>query len=261
MAPHASIGELTAKMAQALARKLSGFFKVDEALEALLGELCVDVVEFPPGSVIVGQDAPYGPVHLIESGWVVRAKHLQDGGRQIVNLAVAGDFVGLNALLFETSDFHHECKTAVIAFRIDANALRRGLATMPNLAPALFWANAHEEAILAERIVSLGRRTARARAAHVLCEIIARLEIVMGPVTPEVAIPLSQQDMADILGINVVHANRVLRALEREGVATFRKGLLLAQDVERMRRIAGFEAGYRHFTRRLTPTPAPLLLS
>lgn len=261
MAPHASTEDLTANMAQALARKLSGFFRVDAALETLLGRLCVDVVEFPPGSVIVGQGAPYGQVHLIESGWVVRAKHLQDGGRQIVNLAVAGDFVGLNALLFETSDFDHACKTAVTAFRIDADALRRGLATTPDLAPALFWANAHEESILAERIVSLGRRSARARAAHVLCEIIARLEIVMGPVTPEVAIPLSQQDMADILGINVVHANRVLRGLEREGVATFRKGVLLAQDVGRMRRIAGFEADYLHFTRRLEPTREPRLIA
>ena len=118
------------------------------------------------------------------------------------------------------------------------------------LSAALFWVNAHEESLLAERIVSLGRRSARQRTAHVLCELISRLEIIGIDDAEKFVVPISQEEFADVLGISVVHMNKTLRALGREGVISFRNALLLVRNRARLEQIAGFESGYLQFTRR-----------
>ncbi len=237
-------------MSEALARKLGGYFPVTAATNALLASLCEERVEFAPGDTIVRQDAPYDAVYLIDNGWALRSKNMENGSRQIVNVALPGDFVALNALLFQSSDFEHVARTHVTAYRVAPQRAREAFHSVPNLSAALFWANAHEESMLAERIVSLGRRSARVRTAHVLCEFVARLEILDEVSFPELAIPISQEDFSDILGISLVHMNKVLRALDREGVITFRNGMLMLHDRRQLQRIAGFDAGYLHFTRR-----------
>lgn len=247
---HLRVVDRMQAMTEALARKLSGYFPVTETTTALMSSLCDQQVEFAPGDVIVGQEAPHTAIYLIDNGWALRARNMENGARQIVSVALPGDFVGLNALLFPNSDFEHTARTNVAAFRIDPERARQAFHSVPNLSAALFWANAHEESILAERIVSLGRRSARVRTAHVLCEFVARLEILEEARFPELALPISQEDFADILGISLVHMNKILRALDREGVITFRNGMLFLHDQVRLRQIAGFDAGYLHFTRR-----------
>ncbi len=248
---HMPTSQRFSEMSDALCRKLGGFFDVSHDVRHMLSSLCDEIEEFAPGQALVRREERYSSVYLVETGWVFRSKTLDNGARQIVNVAVAGDFVGLNALLFPESDFDHECKTAVTAFRIPPARLKEALTSAPELTPALFWANAHEESMLAERIVSLGRRSATARAAHVLAEFLARMEIVDGNESvSQLAIPISQEDFSDILGISVVHMNKVLRRLEKDGVISFRKGVLMVYDRAALERVAGFEEGYLHFTRR-----------
>ena len=69
-------------------------------------------------------------------------------------------------------------KTPVSVFRFEPVAIVDLFALYPHLAVALTWSNAHEESMLAERVVSLGRRNARERMAHVLCELAARMRII-----------------------------------------------------------------------------------
>ena len=233
-----------------LLKKVSGFFEVTDDVRMIFAEICTDLVEFDAGTVIVPQDGQYGDVYLLDRGWVIRSRHLENGARQIVNVALPGDFVAMNALLFSTSDFELSCKTDIAAYRLPADRLGSALMRNSMLAAALFWVNAHEESLLAERIVSLGRRSARQRTAHVLCELMSRLEII-GIDDPErFMIPSSQEDFSDILGISIVHMNKTLRAFERENVISFRNALLLVQNRKKLEQAAGFDSGYLQFTRR-----------
>jgi CRP-like cAMP-binding protein len=238
-------------MNDALERKLSGFFALSEPIARMLTGLCEEARTFEAGEVLVEQGARYNHIWLVESGWVVRARAMPNGARQIVNLALPGDFVGLNALIFDASDFLHSCRTQVTAFAMTPQRFNDAVGREPALMAAMFWANGHEESLLAERIVSLGRRTARQRAAHVLCEFMARLEIIGADDPAHFIIPLSQEDFADILGISIVHTNKVLRSLHHDGVVEFRLGMLHVHDRAALQRIAGFENGYLHFTKRL----------
>ena len=237
-------------MSRAILRKISGFFTVTESVIGLFNDICKDRVEYAPGTILAGQGGEYGDVLMIDSGWVIRSRYMENGSRQIVNVAVPGDFVALNALLFTTSDFELRTKTSVLGFRFEPMALRNALLSEPSLSAALFWVNCHEESILSERIVSLGRRSARARIAHVLCEFIARLEIIGIDDAEMMALPISQEEFSDILGISVVHTNKTLRAMDRDGILTFRNEMLVIADRARLEREAGFDGGYLHFTRR-----------
>ena len=236
-------------MVEELVRKLSGFFKLREETAEDLVNLCSEVRSFAPKERIAASGEPYRGIYLVRNGWAMRSRLLEDGARQIVNVAMAGDFLCLNAMIFDVSDFDVVAKTNLTAFFIEKELLRRVLGRDPDLAAAIFWVTAHEESILAERIVSLGRRSVRERTAHVICEFISRLEIIDERHADEILIPLTQEDFADILGTSLVHTNKTLRSLDRDGIIQFRQGLLRIIDRRRLERTAGFERGYLHFSR------------
>ncbi len=235
-------------MVEALTRKLSGFFHVSDAAAKDLVSLCSETRVFAPKERIAESGQAYRGIYLLHNGWALRSRVLENGSRQIVNVAMSGDFLGLNAVIFENSDFDIVAKTEVTAFFIHKDELRGVLGRDPVLAAAIFWVTAHEESMLAERIVSLGRRSVRVRTAHVLCEFISRLEIIEPSAADELLIPLTQEDFSDILGTSLVHTNKTLRSLDRDGIIQFRQGLLRISDRHELERTAGFERGYLHFT-------------
>jgi CRP-like cAMP-binding protein len=236
-------------MVDALVRKLSGFFRLSEATAGDLVKLCSETCVFAPKERIAETGERYPGIYLVRNGWALRARVLENGSRQIVNVGIPGDILCLNAMIFDESDFDIVAKTEVTAYRIAEHDLRGVLGREPDLAAAIFWVTAHEESMLAERIVSLGRRSVRVRTAHVLCEFISRLEITGPGKVDELLIPLTQEDFSDILGTSLVHTNKTLRSLDRDGIIQFRQGLLRINDRQRLEQTAGFEGGYLHFTR------------
>lgn len=236
-------------MVEGLLRKLSGFFRFGNDAVERLAQLCSERRVFAPRERIATSAEAYQGIFLVRNGWAVRSRLLENGGRQIVNVGIPGDFLCLNAMIFAQSDFDIIAKTEVTADVIDPARLRAVLGADPELAAAIFWVTAHEESILAERIVSLGRRSVRQRTAHVLCEFISRLEIIDETRADELLIPLTQEDFSDILGTSLVHTNKTLRSLDRDGIIRFRQRLLQVSNRSELERVAGFERGYLHFTR------------
>ena len=238
------------KMTTYFLRKLNRFSATSDELRVIFGELCHERVEFEPGHLLAQQDTDYSGTWLIDNGWVLRSKNLPSGSRQIVNVAIPGDFVSLNALMFKTSEFDLTCKTAVTAYKINLTNLVEVFTQYPLFATALLWVNAHEESLLAERIVSLGRRSAVERTAHIICEFISRLEVLDPEDPTRLFIPLSQQDLSDILGLSLVHTNKTLRRLANEGLVTFRNEILSVTNQLGLEHLAGFDDGYIYFADR-----------
>ena len=112
------------------------------------------------------------------------------------------------------------------------------------------WSNAHEEALLAERVVSLGRRDATERLAHVLCEIVARLQLIQKHEGDTLQLPLLQEDFADILGLSVIHIVRVFNRLEMMGVVKYKSRRVQLIDLEKLKQVAGFDGDYLYFSSR-----------
>lgn len=232
-----------------LRKKLSGFFSISERSKERFLSVCTTPVGAAKGEIIQHAGARYEKIYLIEDGWALRSRIMADGSRQIVNTAMPGDILCLNALLFQESDFDLVARTRMKLFPIEPNDLVDIFRADPDLASAVLWVSTHEESILAERIVSLGRRSAKVRTAHVLSEILTRMSLVEEVGDEVLDLPLTQEDFADILGISLVHTNKTLRRLEQDQIVTLRNGVLTVHNRRRLETIAGFEDGYLHFTR------------
>ena len=122
------------------------------------------------------------------------------------------------------------------------------LLKQPQLAIALAWTAAQEEGVVSERLVSLGRRSALQRAAHLLCEIHRRLETVhlVKEGSAQFDLPMTQEDLSDALGISLIHMNRVLRELSRSELIAINRTSVRLLDLKALRRLAGFDDDYLH---------------
>ncbi|GAB5468483.1 MAG: Crp/Fnr family transcriptional regulator [Rhodospirillales bacterium] len=233
---------------QYLIKKLAPFLAVTDQMEDALRILAQDNGRFARNDQIIAAGDAYSHIYLVNGGWAVRYKLLESGDRQIVNFALPGDFLCFNAALFEESDYYLSAQTEMDVFVMQITPFSKMLAIQPELALALSWANAHEEALMAERIVSLGRRTAMERMAHLFCELWRRLELLNLTEGSKFPMPLTQEDLADTLGLSTVHVNRTLQKLRANQLVATTGDQIRILDMKGLERTAGFDDGYLHFT-------------
>lgn len=238
-----------------LLRKLGGFYPVNDELKADLRALKREQIKLDAHQMLIRQGEKSDSLYLVESGWIFRMRHMPGGGRQIVSIALPGDFLCYESLMFACSDFDLCAKTSASVFRLATPDIRTLLKKYQGLAEALVWSTSHEEGLLAERVVSLGRRDSTERLAHLLCEIVARLELIDGPVQSGRQLPLTQEDFADMLGISVVHTVRTFKTLTESGAIAYPARKLTLMDIGKLQRIAGYDQGYLHFSQRRDVRP------
>jgi len=111
----------------------------------------------------------------------------------------------------------------------------------PRLGAALFWQAGHESALFAEHLVGVGRRSAYERVAHLLLEFLVRLQQAGLADERSYALPMTQELMADSLGLSLPHVNRTLRRLREDGLILLKGARLTCLDVAALSRLAGFD--------------------
>lgn len=222
-------------------RRLNGAAALSEA-ETRLVERCAErVQEHRVGRALVEEGAPQRPI-LILTGWACRQRGLSDGRRQIIELLIPGDLIAFSVAPEPRT-------TSVVALTrletADAASVKAA-ALNPEAHPALaqaLAANAEQiHARLLDQVVRLGRQTAYERVAHLLIEIAGRLSaagIGDGRVFP---FPPTQQVLADLLGLSIVHINRTLQQLRREKLIELRGGGLVVLDRYGLAAVAGVAA-------------------
>jgi len=198
--------------------------------------------------LLVAAGAPLNHSTLLIEGFVARHKDLADGQRQITELHVAGDFVDLHGYLLKRLEHHVSTLTpARIAF-VPHSALTGITEREPHLGRLLWLSTLMDAAVQRERILSIGRRSAVARIAHLMCELFVRLGVVSLTQGNSFRLPLTQLDLADASGLTSVHVNRMLRRLRTEGLMTFRGGIVEIHDLERLEQAAEFDRSYLFLT-------------
>jgi CRP-like cAMP-binding protein len=229
-------------------RRMPGLSAMALKLRHDLGALARDRAEIAAGRAIVEENGRCPQLYLVEQGWVVRSRGLASGRRQIVGYALPGDMLCTDSLLFKSSSFDLSARTPVNVIRIEAPQGVELFERHPALAAAVAWTVAQDESILAERVVSLGRRDSLEKLSHALCELEARLTAIGQMRGMTLELPLNQEDFADMLGISVIHVNRTFRKLAEEEIAFYRKGAIEIRDPDRLKQIASFDPGYLHLT-------------
>ena len=235
---------------QGLLLKLRARDLVGEEEEQILRASVAELQYFPAGRTIVRSGTTLSASTLLVDGIVCRYKDLSDGQRQIMELHIAGDFVDLHGFLLKRLDHNVGAMSPVTIASVPHDALREITETHPHLGRMLWFSTLLDASIHREKILSIGRRSALARIAHMFCELLVRLRIVGLASESGYALPLTQADLADATGLTSVHVNRMLKKLRDDNLLTFRGGTVTIGDWERLQRVAEFDPTYLHLERR-----------
>jgi CRP-like cAMP-binding protein len=223
-----------------LAKKLHTFLPLSPSELQYLSQIQSSPLPLKRGKQLV-QEGQTGKAFVLQAGWGCSYK---DGGRQIISFPVAGDCVGLRSVLLRTADHSFSALTDAVVSTVEGSHIMKCVAEFPRLAAALLWAASRDEAMVVEHLVNIGRRSALERTAHFFMELAERLSLIGLATETEFKCPLSQFVLAEALGLTAVHVNRVLRQLRESDLLTLRKGSVRIHDLDRLRKLAGYQGGY-----------------
>lgn len=196
---------------------------------------------------IVSQGSRPHHSSLLIEGFAGRYKFLADGSRQITALHIAGDFVDLHAFPFKTMDHGIVALSACRVGFADHPDLKVVSETQPHLTRLLWLLTLVDAAMHREWIVAMGRRSKLSQLAHLVCELFLRLQVVEKTDGQTFNLPLSQAELADVLGVSTVHLNKTLQTLRQRDVLTWFNQKVTILDWEGLKSTAEFEPTYLNF--------------
>ena len=183
---------------------------------------------------------------LLVHGFAYRHKFVGDGGRQILGINVRGDFIDLQNLLLEESDHNIQALTPVEVAQYDIDPLLDLCFARPTIGRAVWREALAEGSIFREWVANVGRRSARARTSHLLCEMALRNENAGLGERTSFELPMTQEQLGDALGLTAVHVNRTLKVLQDDGLIARSKRAVTITDWGALSQVADFTSGYLH---------------
>jgi CRP-like cAMP-binding protein len=228
----------------AFTRRLAQLVPLSPDDVAILGDLQSSTRTVQRHRDIITEGRSYGSLFVILSGNAIRYRILHDGRRQIVNIVLPGDIVGILGPFVESSLYSTKALTEVLVATIPFAKINSLFESRPQLLAKIFWWFSCESAIYAEHLVDLGRRSALERVAHFLLELLTRLGNVGLADNQSFKIPLTQELIADALGLSVPHVNRVLRRLREDNMVVIEDQRVTIKDIEALSELADFEPAY-----------------
>jgi CRP-like cAMP-binding protein len=198
----------------------------------------------PAGTDIVAEKAVTSQSTLLLSGFSGRYSTLTDGGRQITEINVAGDFVDLHSLLMK----HMDHGVVALSDCTYANAPHSRLIELteryPHLTRLLWLDTIIDAAVHRQWLVAMGRRSGLAHLSHLLCEMYLRLQVIGHVRGTAFDLPLTQSVLGDVLGLSTVHVNRLISQLRSEGLVSWAQSRVEILDWERLAAVAEFDPTY-----------------
>ncbi|HZU50651.1 MAG TPA: Crp/Fnr family transcriptional regulator [Sphingomicrobium sp.] len=237
-------------MIEAHLKKLRARDSISDEEEQAVRGLVESVIEVKPDRTVVRHGEELNQSMLLLSGWLARAKDLPSGQRQIAELHVAGDFADLHGFSLKYLDHDVITITRARIGLVPHERLKELTERFPHLT-RIYWALTNiDAAIQREWTLSLGRRSAIARMAHLLCELNVRLGLVDLTQGNSFDFPLTQVEFGECLGLTSVHVNRTLQELRRRGLIELQSRRVTIFDLEALKGVAEFDNAYLYLQQR-----------
>lgn len=237
-------------------RACSAFQPIKPEELAVIDELKQSEIDFDAGTDLIREGDSDSGLFTLLTGWAYRYKTLHDGRRQILNVLLPGDFIGLQQKMDAVASHGVRSLTPVrvCSFRRDAVwALHRDV---PSLGYDVTWLAAHGERLVDDNLLNVGQRGALERAAALLLVLHARAApFDPGDVQQDgIVFPLTQQHLADAMGLSLIHTHRTLRKLQQLGLVEWRASQqrLRLPDLQKLAAVARIRWP-------LEPAPRPLI--
>jgi CRP-like cAMP-binding protein len=227
-------------------RKLRHWAPLDDADQAAVLALPHKIRRLSALEFIVHEGETPAFSCVLLSGFAVRHKIAGNGGRQILSLHMAGDLVDLQNSLLDVADHNVQAIGRIEAAYIPVEAIKAIAADRPAVGRAMWRETLVEGSIFREWILNIGRRDARTRTAHFLCELALRLEAAGLGSADRYDLPVTQEHLGDILGLTAVHVNRTLQALSADGFVERNQRSLVIRNWNRLASAGDFDPAYLH---------------
>ena len=200
-----------------------------------------------PSSYIVREgEAPRSFCTFVIAGFAYRQKLSAEGARQIVSLRLSGEFLDLQHLFLDIADHNVQALTLCEVADVSRAALRSLVLDHHAVARAIWIDGLIEASIHREWLLNVGRRGARPRLAHFLCEFTVRMREAGIAGQDCYEFPMTQEQLGDATGLTRVHVNRTLKALVAEGLIQFNRRRLTIIDWRRWQAVGEFNGVYLH---------------
>jgi CRP-like cAMP-binding protein len=221
--------------------RLLRYMDVDRAGLDRLRLLIESEIAVRKRSDVVAEGYEYRKLSFVADGFAARYKLLRNGKRQIVNVVLPGDIVGMPVSFLERAPYSviaiSDLKLHVCGFDAFIQLCYRE----PRFGLLLSWLAVQEAVTYAEHIVDTGRRTPVERLARFLLEIHARLEAVGRAAPSRFELPFSQEVLGDVLGLSVPHLNRMVARLRTDGLVTIAERCVEFVDLPTIRQLCHFQ--------------------
>lgn len=198
-----------------------------------VGELSVDA-----GTPILMQGSNAPQLFSALSGMGIRERHLKNGARQVINFVFPGDFIGLQAGLLGEMGHSVEARTNMRLCVFNRSELWSFFKSHPERAFDITWLAAMEENFLGESLSTVGQRTALQSIAWAIVKIFQRGEALDLVKHNTMELPFTQRDVADAMGLSLVHTNKTLAKLKQQQLASWSDGKLQVNSLEAIAKIA-----------------------
>ncbi len=198
-------------------------------------------IELKTGTPLMMEGKSSQTLYTVLSGWLFRYKLLPDGRRQVLNFVLPGDFIGLQATVFGEAQHTVEAMSDSVLCVFPRGKLWSLYNTEPGLGFDVTWLAAREEKMLDDNLLSIGRRSAAERVAFILIHLLRRLKELGMSDGASYETPFNQQHLADTLGLSLVHTNKTIRKMTRNGLILWRDRYLSILDEKRLVAIAQYD--------------------
>lgn len=233
-------------MLAVIARKAALLGPLTDAERAALTTLLANVRALRPGQDLALEGDVSRTLAFLLGGIACGYQSLDGGVRQITQFYVPGDIFGFTSLMFprmsQSLAAITECRIALVSH----DTLNVAIARVPSLARVLWRESVAQAAIGSEWMAGIGRRSARERIAHLLCEVAYRLHAVGSIESVAAELPLTQLILGDATGLSVVHVNRVFQSLQTQKLVTVTVGKIWILDWQRLSDAGRFRSDYLH---------------
>lgn len=194
-----------------------------------------------PGMTVVAEGTYSPHLYTVLEGWGFRYKVLEDGRRQVLNFLVPGDMIGLQGAVLKDMNHSVEALTRMKLCVFERGRFFSLFEKFASLAFDVTWLCSREERILDEHLLSVGRRTALERAAYLIAFLFQRGTHSGLVSSNHGTLPLTQNLVADTLGLSIVHTNKTLRKLAQKGLIRWGDKACEVLDADGLQRVANWE--------------------
>ncbi len=226
--------------------KLQEWRSLDPADQQAILDLPYRLITLRPLEYLVREGDDAQNTCLMLSGFSIRNKMTGGGGRQVFSIHMRGDIADLQNSLLGTADHNLQALSRIEVALIRVEAVQEIAFARPAVGRAMWFQTLVEASIFREWTLNVGRRDARTRTAHLLCEFALRLEAAGLGDENGYELPMTQEQLADALGLTSVHTNRTLMALTGEGLISRTKRVVRINDWIRLAEVGDFNPAYLH---------------